>query len=378
MTSPSPRRAGVEAEVTFGHHSTGSLRRQAGLALLLIGSLAPPARAESTAAVELNWTAPDDCPDQAQVQAQISRLAPSPAARERPLRVEGSVRRGAGGFILELLLRDGEFVGRRRFESDSCSEVVGAAAVTIALLLSSGGSDASGASGAGAVSDAGAASNATVQAQPQAPTGATTPSAGAAASAKDTPATTAAAAERRSAPPDSEGERGWRLVLGAPSVSAGFGLLPEPSFGLGLAVAFEDDRWRLFVGGTWNFEVSVHPSNSSDRGAEISRGTGRMGGCRWLGAGRFQWAPCAVVALHYLTARGVGSDVSAEEARTPWVALGPSLLGRLRLSDAVRLAASGGLEVQTARPKFVIDGLGEIEQIGALELTSLLGAEWIF
>lgn len=375
--------------MTFGHHSTGSLRRQAGLALLLLGSLEQSARAQSAPDVELGWTAPDDCPDQAQVQAQISRLAPSPAPRERPLRVEGSVRRGAGGFILELLLRDGEFVGRRRFESDSCGEVVGAAAVTIALLLSSGASNAgasnAGASGAEETSSAGAAasgtdaaSGAAVQAQPRAATGATTRSAAAAGGAKNTSAAAATTAEPRSPPPDAEGERGWRLVLAAPAVSAGFGLLPEPSFGLGLAVAFEDDRWRWFVGGTWNFEVSVHPSNSSDRGAEISRGTGRMGGCWWLGAGRFQWGPCAVVALHYLTARGVGSDVSAEEARTPWLALGPNLLGRLRLSDAVGLTASGGVEVQTARPKFVIDGLGEIEQIGALELTSLLGAEWIF
>lgn len=41
-------------------------------------------------------------------------------------------------------------------------------------------------------------------------------------------------------------------------------------------------------------------------------------------------------------------------------------------------AASVGLEFQTARPKLVLKGLGEIEQIGTLELTSLLGAEWIF
>ena len=46
--------------------------------------------------------------------------------------------------------------------------------------------------------------------------------------------------------------------------------------------------------------------------------------------------------------------------------------------DWVRMTASAGLEFQTARPLLVIEGLGEVERLGALELSALLGAEWIF
>lgn len=236
--------------------------------LLLLASLAPAAHAQSAPALELSWTAPTECPDQARVQAQISRLAPSPAPREQPLRVQGTVRREPRGFTLELLLRDGEFVGQRRFQSDSCTEVVGAAAVTIALLLSSG---AEAASGAGATSGASATSSASGSA-------AVTRKATSEADAESTPLDPARRGEARASASEETGR--WRVVLAAPSVSAGFGLLSQPSFGLGGAFALEDDDWRLFVGATWNFDVTVRQSNSTDQGAEVSRGTGRMGACR--------------------------------------------------------------------------------------------------
>lgn len=328
---------------------------------------------------ELNWSAPSGCPDKASLRAQVAKLAPNPAPRGRPLRVEGAVRAGPDGFELVLVLRDGEFEGRRRFESGACAEVVGAAAVTIALLLSSGSAEAT-AEPAGDRRDAGGTDAAGTE-QSDAPGRDNAPRAGDGdrQRAHETPRQdSATAALERAGPRGRPADRRWRLLLAAPTVSAGFGLLPDPSFGLGAGVGVEFDGWRLLTSGVWNFDSSVRLASASDQGADVSRVSVRLAACRWFGAARWQIAPCATFALTYLVAHGVGSGVAAQEADSAWLALGPGLLGGFWVTEWMRLAASAGFEVQTARPVLVIDGLGKVEQIETLELVSQVGAEWIF
>ena len=89
-------------------------RGQASRVLLTIWFLAPLVHAQSDAAFELRWTAPHSCPQESAVKRQVSRLAPSPVAREHPLKVEGTVREDKGGFALDLVLQDGRLVSRRQ------------------------------------------------------------------------------------------------------------------------------------------------------------------------------------------------------------------------------------------------------------------------
>jgi len=335
-----------------------------GWLVLLLGLLASPAfgQAASPPEFELSWTAPSSCPDTAAVQAQVAKLAPDPAARDRPLQVAGVVRQAKSGFVLELSLRDGELVGRRRFESESCAEVVGAAAVTIALLLSSG-TNAAGDLGQEPADPARAA----------AATGA--------ASRSEPDAKRAAPARTQESPQaarDSAESARVRLLLAAPALSLGFGVLPDASVGLGGGVGVEVDAWRFLLSGVWNFDVRVPLANASDYGADVSRRVARLSACYWLGSMHWQVAPCASLALEYLVAHGVGSGVATEKADAFWFAGGPGVVVGLGLSDWVRLTASAGLEFQTARPLLVIEGLGDVERLGALELSALLGAEWIF
>ena len=168
------------------------------------------------------------------------------------------------------------------------------------------------------------------------------------------------------------------MLLAAPSLSVGFGVLPEASLGLGGGVGIETDRWRLLLSGVWYFDVRVHLADASDQGAQVGRRVARLGSCHWFGSGAFRFGPCATVALAYLVTRGVGSGVAAEEADAAWLAVGPGMIAGFGLAEWLRLTAITGLEFQTSRPVMVIEGLGEVEQIGALELYALLGAEWIF
>ena len=350
-----------------------------GWLVLLLGLLASPAfgQAASPPEFELNWTAPQSCPDKAAVQAQVAKLAPGPAARDRPLRVVGVVRQGDSGFVLELSLREGELEGRRRFESDSCAEVVGAAAVTIALLLSSATTEAeelgqapadTAGAGAAAGEDATAEKAAASKAAPAASERPATPGRG------QEPASSRAQASGDSA----ESAHSWRLMLAAPTIRVGFGVLPDASVGLGAGFGVEVDDWRFLLSGVWNFDARVSLKGGSDYGADVGRRSARLSACYWFGSTRWQFAPCALLALEYLVAHGVGSGVATETADAFWLAGGPGVLGGVELTDWVRLTASAGLDFQTARPLLVIEGLGEVERLGALELSAALGAEWIF
>lgn len=347
-------------------------------------SLGAVVHAQARTDFDLNWTVPSSCPGEASLRAEVAKLAPRATVRDRRLRIDGTVRSSARGFELDLVLRDGEFAGRRRFASESCAEVVGAAAVTIALLLSSGSVDASaGASEGSQVSgaeDAGAAGDGS-RSQP-APSTVVVPASTEAAAEPRPPAATperdARADGTSGAALEAAVDRRWRLVLAAPSFGFGFGLLPDASVGLGGGLGVEFEGWRLLVSAFRDFDSSVHRANGSNQGADLARGALRLSACRWFGSDRWRIAPCATCALTRLVAHGVGAGVDAERADATWVALGPGWVGAVGLSDWLRLAASGGLELQAARPVLVIEGLGEIAQIGALELFAQVGAEWIF
>lgn len=377
-----------------GRRRFGGRGGYASWAALPIFLLATLARAQSDAAFELRWTAPRACPDERSVRRQVSRLAPSPAARERPLRVEGTVRERDAGFALDLVLQEGRLVSRRHFESDSCTEVVGAAAVAIALLLTGEGgklhsTDAeTGSSGSGSENESvDGATGGSERAH------APTDEGGSTRSATDSKRQESKAEATRAAPgaiPDSAEQgpaagavaagsaRAWRFLLAAPTGSAGLGFLSTPSLALGLGLGFEAGLWRLLLSGNYHPELELELAGSPGRGARVKRRTLRVSACRWMTHRSFQWAPCATLGLERLVARGVGSDVSIREADFTWIAAGPSGIARVRVSHWVGLTAQLGVEVQTARPALVIEGLGEVERVGALELSGSLGAEWIF
>lgn len=97
-----------------------------------------------------------------------------------------------------------------------------------------------------------------------------------------------------------------------------------------------------------------------------------------MGQTSVQWAPCVTLALQYLIARGVGPGVSVKKADYTWLSLGPSAWLRVRVSDWVGLTAGVQLDVETAQPALIIEELGEVERVNMLEVSGLVGAEWIF
>ncbi len=62
----------------------------------------------------------------------------------------------------------------------------------------------------------------------------------------------------------------------------------------------------------------------------------------------------------------------------PAHAMGPHLLGRLRMGEAFAILAGAGVELQTSQASLYVDGVGDVDRTGAKELTSFVGAEWMF
>ncbi len=99
---------------------------------LAVTSAAPGAVAQP--ALELEWQAPPDCPERADVLREAERLLANTTVRSS-LRASGKIEPSAGRFVLELSTELGETRGFRRLEASSCGDLLEPAAVVIALAI---------------------------------------------------------------------------------------------------------------------------------------------------------------------------------------------------------------------------------------------------
>jgi len=354
-------------------------RRVAALSALCCGLACAPARAQSPEPVELTWDAPEGCPDAADVQTRIRKLAGSAKPVGTALRAEATITRTAdGGLHLKLIIRAGELVGERNLEGRSCEALAGAASVNLALLLSSQQPLRAADVGEPTAATPGDADDA---AQP----GATEPANAEPASSGPKPQTQApqAATQReasevsQASEVDAPSTRAWRALLDAPLASLELGPLPRPSLGGALAAGVLLHRWRILAeAGLWlRQELSV--DTPPGVGATVDRIDAGLRACRAFPFGRFELAPCLVVSLRHVSARGRGVHVAAQTAASTWVAAGAGVQARLELASWLSLLASVDARVEGSRPRIIVDGAGRVGQLGPAAVKMVIGPEWI-
>jgi hypothetical protein len=365
--------------------------------------LARVAHAEPQTELDLSWTAPAGCPQQRAVRDRVRALAGPLTRRDATPRVEGEVTRVGGRFRLRLVVRDGKLSGERTIESDSCKDLVGAAAIAITLLMRSGeppteskppqnasqrdaGPHDTGprdanvnqdtnSRGSETPSGSKSASEATNEARP-APTPAPVESSAPERIPPVSPDGTRDAARENTAR-NAASERSWRVLLVAPLATLGFGLLPSPSFGLGAAAGLSYERWRIRIGGQFFVPQTVQADGLLDYAVKVRRATGGVTVCRELGQSRFELSPCFGVSAERLTARGLGAHIVSSDQHATWLSLGPGATGRWKVLAALSLMLELGLQIETARPSLAIGGLGD-QRLGPVALSAGLGSEWIF
>jgi hypothetical protein len=101
--------------------------------------------------------------------------------------------------------------------------------------------------------------------------------------------------------------------------------------------------------------------------------------CRGFGSSAqvFELSPCLVLALEDVRARGFGPDVEAQSPRAIFFAPGAGATAHLHASDFLSLFVGASAQIELARPRVVIRGVGEIDALLPATLSVSLGAEWI-
>lgn len=357
-------------------------------AALGLASVLAPARVRAQAELDLAWSAPPECPTREVVLARLRSLA-GDSLRGSRLRAAGRIVPFNGRYRLTLTLRQGDAVRERKMDAVSCDDLAGAAAVTLGLLLrrqpkgggaaapeSDDGAASDRANGAGAASATSSTSNAeqssaaTTHSQPSVEASKTpepqksteAPSRG-----ETEPSFTAPAAPRR-----------WHVLLRAPAGSVDIGPLPRPITALGAGVGFRYDEWRLLALGRLFESETVSSQALPDLGSRIGRVEGELRGCRDWRRERFELAPCVNFGLSRLTARATGPHVVVQRQHATLFALGAGAEGRVFFWDWLALVAAGTVAIETSRPRFAIADFGEVRELGPVELSIALGAEWIF
>jgi hypothetical protein len=342
-------------------------------------ALACPRASHAAQPLDLSWEAPPGCPQESTVRERIRSLVPTAMLESGGLKAEGTVTRIDQRFRLKLVLRLGDVHGERIIDSDSCSDLAGAAAVALGLLLRS----------ATQTTDfaAGGAPGATPEATPPAESGPAEESSSAVAPAepaKPEPAKPEPAVPEKNPAPSTEqapktprGPRSWRAFL-APELSADMGPLPMPDIGLVAAAGMSVPNWLFAASFALPRRQHLTLAGPSGAGANLAHASLEAWMCRPWRAQRFELAPCAIIGLETLLATGTGSDVSSQSQRTYWVSVGAAALGRLYLTDWLAIAASVGAKVEGARPIIRIDGLADSQRLGFAALTLRTGPMVIF
>jgi len=307
-----------------------------------------PARAD----VNFLWDAPPSCPQRDEVLARIRSLAGSALEQTAGLSMQGTIAPARGRYWLTLLVGEGRETRRRVIASDSCADLAGAAAITVALLL---GVDAS------AVETAPPAAPAPKPAPPM---------------EKLPPSDESSATLETSDAPAPL--RSWRGVVRAPIGAADVGPLPRAGFGVGLGAGVRHASWRILALGRVARRQTVNDSDAAGEfGVELERITVELLTCRGWRSLRFEIAPCLGVALEHLDARGFGDGVAAASERAAWPALSAGGAAHWYATESLGFFLGMTGYVELSRPRLVIEGLGQLAQLAPLALGATFGVEWI-
>ncbi len=353
-----------------------AIRRYLASALFATGLLRPAhALAQVSSGAELSWRAPEGCPSESEVRARVQKLAGSAKSSSASLRAEGTVTRSEDGeFHLELVVHAGALVGSRKIDGKSCSDLAGAAAVALALLLNSDAPLSADTLGAEAPNPT-AAPNGSSSSSASPPT--TSPTRDPQSPRESPPHESRALEPTRSPAPDAASARHFFIQL--PIGALGVGQLPHPSFGFGLAAGVVGAGFRLSLRAEdWLGQHLDTTYLLDSYRADLSRQSLALSGCRAFPASGFELAPCVLLSLERLSARGTGPGVAPRASSQLWPAFGLGLQARLRISAWFGLFSEIAGELEASAPQVTIDGVGDIGQrFPRAAATITVGPEWI-
>ena len=292
-------------------------------------ALGAGAQAAGQLPLSLAWQAPQGCPDQVSVRAELERIARvQPGRTPSALIAEGSIARVEGGYTLSLRTeRDGQ-VGERVLDARTCGSLARAATLVLALAFGEG---------------VELRSIAEPAPEPE---------------PKPEPRAAPAPTPAPPAPPPAAVPERVDLALDLSGVGA-LGWLPELAAGLGVGVGAGRERWEL------RLDLAALPHQRVARANEVhvrwwSLG-GALSGCARLPLGPVLVAGCAGLDAALLSAAGEGSDADRQVLAPRYgVRLGGALSWPRTGRVALRLALDGSIALHALR--FEVRNQGSVHE----------------
>lgn len=305
--------------------------------------LAPgPSSGGVGAAIELEWTAPAECPSADEVRANVAQLLGGASASE-PVRAQVTVSREPAGFAAELVLVIGEQRSERRLVAAQCSALADAAAVVIAVTV-----DPVHAVGAEMREEA-----APLPEPPSEPSLATADASPASAVAEPEPIAVPVVGVAPMPPP--------RRVVRRPGVylrvfgGVDYGDAPKATGALGGAIGLFGHGWRAELDASGAFPRTTELTRAPGVRARLGRWSLAARGCGVPGRGRIEVPLCGAIEAGAISGEGRGETVDPQRrVLRPWIAavLGPALAVRVVPRLAVLIGAD--VVVPLWRARFVI------------------------
>ncbi|HKO52081.1 MAG TPA: hypothetical protein VJV79_30435 [Polyangiaceae bacterium] len=345
----------------------------------LLGMCSPLlASAQPREPIELEWTAPAECPRVEVVRARLRKLAGPLKATAHPLRAAATITHNdEGGWHLRLLVRSGSLAGERNMDGKSCTALAGAAAVALVLLLHSNEPLSEDASVRPTAVDAAKSANDPTTTAPSKATTAQRDSIRAPESASpelERPRSSASRTDTNQPP-----ERRWRGLLQLPQVELGLGPLHQPSFGLAIGGGISIERWRFLAKGSLWFPQHASASNAEQQyGADVRRATATLLACRAVVRSWLELSPCLSLAIQHLSARGTGAHVGTRTGTATWPAVGLGAQARAPIAAWISVFLGIDAQIQFSQPLLAVDEIGPVERLLPAAITTTLGSEWIF
>jgi hypothetical protein len=290
--------------------------------------------AENSGTFMFAWSAPEECPSQQHVEAEIARLVGGDLRLHDGSDLRADVRVSGGPpWSADLTTQHAGRIGRRSLESPSCQAAADAVALIIALSI-------------------------------------------------DPDAAVASAQESTAAPPpvlQAPASRDRQLQILASVYSQGrVGTLPGTDVGVGLGVGLAGARWRSELRWTYGLRRDQVASLPSGAAGRFNLAGGSLTECVDVGRMKLALGPCAVVEAGRVSATGYGATAGFSR-HAAWLALGGGVFSSLVVSKHLRTSVEVDALVSLYRPDYVFEEIpGVVFKAPAVGGRVLVDLSWQF
>lgn len=316
-----------------------------GTVAALVVSVAGSASAQGESFLELAWRAPEECPSQAEVEAQVAELLGGPTAAASRVKAQVHAWRGEDAlWHVEIRTVTGGVKGERLIDGETCVSIAGACALILAMAVDP---------------EAVAAKAMEVEApawdpNDRPPPLSVKPQAGLV-GLRLSPPLPAIPSPDEVTPPEPVG------TTLAPLVGLDVGTLPSVAPWFGGSVGLSRGNSRLEARLTFLPEQEKTLSDRPTTGGRFDLTALGVAFCREVAGSGASLSLCGGVEVGVVRARGFGVTDPAE-ANPLWLSLTPSLLGQWPLSTRLSLRLEAMAGVPLRRPGFDLEPYGEVHR----------------